>query len=194
MKLNNRNRSPFYTVTFKYKLLQEGWLSPTEPASVSAISLRHIFASPGYVPGTIAVSVTWMERGFNAGQTQSIYPSSYSEILVGNCNFFLPLVFNAPVGVFPLEIREMFGPQKTRMMGLSGSEDNLTIGWAVSTQYQRVTDRRGQTDSLYEERAQYDWHTLIKVKQFNWIVNSVIHFVTDFWSVSYSPQRNKKFP
>jgi len=27
-------------------------------------------------------------------------------------------------------------------MGLPGSEDSLTIGWAVSTQYQRVTDRR----------------------------------------------------
>jgi len=32
--------------------------------------------------------------------------ASYSEILVGNCNFFLPLTFNAPVGVFPLEFRE----------------------------------------------------------------------------------------
>jgi len=53
-------------------------------------------------PGTIAVNVTWMERGFNAGQTLSsiaIYLhiaiclqtfTSYSEILVGNCNFFLP--------------------------------------------------------------------------------------------------------
>jgi len=30
----------------------------------------------------------------------------YSEILVGNCNFFYPLAFNAPVGVFPLEFRE----------------------------------------------------------------------------------------
>jgi len=29
-------------------------------------------------------------------------------------------------------------------MGLPGSEDSLTIGWAVSTQYQRVSDR--QTD------------------------------------------------
>ena len=26
--------------------------------------------------------------------------TSYSEILVGNCNFFLPLAFNAPAGVF----------------------------------------------------------------------------------------------
>ena len=34
-------------------------------------------------------------------------------------------------------------------MGLPGREDSLTIGWAVSTQYQRVTDGQtdGQTDS-----------------------------------------------
>jgi len=55
---------------------QEGWLSPTERVSVSAISLRHILAY-GYAPGTIAVNVTWVERGFNAGQTpRSMYPSS----------------------------------------------------------------------------------------------------------------------
>jgi len=28
------------------------------------------------------------------------------------------------------------------IMVLPGSEDSLTIGWAISTQYQRVTDRR----------------------------------------------------
>jgi len=54
--------------------------------------------------------------------------TSYSEILVGNCNLFLPPAFNAPVGVFPLEFREKFGPQKTRIMGPPGSEDSLTIG------------------------------------------------------------------
>jgi len=32
--------------------------------------------------------------------------STVYEILVGNCNFFLPLAFNAPVGVFPLEFRD----------------------------------------------------------------------------------------
>jgi len=54
----------------------------------------HILASPEYALGTIAVNVTWMERGFNAGQTHcSIYFQPFtsdSEILVGNCNFFLP--------------------------------------------------------------------------------------------------------
>jgi len=32
------------------------------PASVSAISLRHILASPGYAPETIAVNVIWMKK------------------------------------------------------------------------------------------------------------------------------------
>jgi len=127
-----------------------------QPVSSNAILAHflHILASlHGYAPGTIAVNVIWMERAFNAGQMHSsIYPSifilqpctSNSEILmVANWNFFLPLAFNAPVRVFPLEFREKFGPQKTRIiMGLPGSEDSLTIGWAVSTQYQRVTDRR----------------------------------------------------
>jgi len=55
--------------------------------------------------------------------------TSYSEILVGNCNFSYPsLAFNAPVVVFALEFLEKFGPQKTRIMGLPGSEDSLTIG------------------------------------------------------------------
>jgi len=93
------------------KSKQEGWLSPTERASVSAISprhilatsresrqyvvafirfagggiwllqerLRHILASAGYAHGTIAVNVTWMERGFNARQNRcSMYPSIFN--------------------------------------------------------------------------------------------------------------------
>ena len=64
--------------------LQEGWLSPTERASVSAISLiRHILAFPAYAPGTIAVNVTWMKRGFNACQTHcSMYPSIFNRFPV----------------------------------------------------------------------------------------------------------------
>ena len=43
--------------------------------------------------------------------------------------FFYPLAFNAPVGVFPIGIPgKKFGPHKTRIMGLPGSEDSLTIG------------------------------------------------------------------
>jgi len=75
-----------------------------------------------------------MEREFNAGQTHRCIPiylqpfTSYSEILVGNCNFSLPLAFNAPVGVFPLEFLENVWSSKTGIMGLSGNEDSLTIG------------------------------------------------------------------
>ena len=60
------------------------------------------------------------------------YPSIFNrlryEILVGNCNFFLPPLHLTPqLGVFSLEFREKFGAQKTRIMGLPGSEDSLTI-------------------------------------------------------------------
>ena len=32
-------------------------------------SLRHIMASPGYAPGTVAVNFTWMKRGLNTCQS-----------------------------------------------------------------------------------------------------------------------------
>jgi len=96
--------------------------------------------------------------------------TSNSEILVRNCNFFLPLAFNAPVGVLPLEFRKKFGPQKTRIMGLPCSEDSLTIGWAVSTQYQRVTD--GQTDRrpayINNVRSMTEWRTLKSELERRW--------------------------
>ena len=139
--------------------IQEGWLFPTERASVSTISLRHILASPGYASGTIAVSVTWMERWFNACQKhRSMYPSIFnclraiarywSEI----ATFSYPLHLAPRWGVPIVIPRKKFGPHKTRIMGLPGSEDSLTIGWAVPTQYQRVTDGRtdGQTSILYQ--------------------------------------------
>ena len=86
-------------------------------------SLRHILASTGYALGTIVVNVTWMEREFNAGQkhgsmyrcTHYLQPfMSYSEILVGNSNFYLPLAFNAPVGGVPIKIPgKSLDPRKT---------------------------------------------------------------------------------
>ena len=95
---------------------QEGCLSPTERASVSAISLRHILASPGYAPRTIAVNVTWMKRAFNTGQTHnSIYPSIFnriraiarywSEIAI----FFTPCIWHPRWGWSPLTIFVIFG-------------------------------------------------------------------------------------
>jgi len=39
------------------------------------------FGLPGYAPGTIMVNVTWMERGFNAGQThRSMCPSIFNRL------------------------------------------------------------------------------------------------------------------
>jgi len=73
----------------------------------------HFFANfglPGYSPWTFAVNVTWMERGFNAGQMCSsihIYLQpfkSYSEILVGNCNFILHILHLAPSWGVPIGI------------------------------------------------------------------------------------------
>ena len=73
--------------------------------------------------------------------------TSYSEIYVGNCNFFLyPLHLTPPLGCSHWNSGKKFGPQKTRIMG---SEDSLTIGCAVLTQYQRVTDRRTDRRPAY---------------------------------------------
>ena len=112
------------------------------------------FGLHGYAPGTIAVNVICTERGFNAGQThRSVYSlraiARYWPKIV---TFSYCLAFNAPVGCCHWNSGKKFDPHKTRIMGLPGSEDSLTIGWAVSTQFQRVTDRRTdrQTSSLYQ--------------------------------------------
>jgi len=120
-------------------------------ASVSAISLRYILPSPGYAPGTITINVTWMKRGFNAGQTHnSMYPSIHnrlraiarfwSEIAT---LFVFPLHLKPPLGVLTLEFREKYGPQKTRIMKLPGSEDSLMTGWAV---FDTIPASDGRTD------------------------------------------------
>jgi len=92
----------------------------------------------------------------NTSQHISIYIQPftiYSEILVGNCNFlvfFLPPCIERPCwGCSHWNPGKKFGPQKTRIMGLPGREDSLTIGWAVSTQYQCVTDRRKDRRPAY---------------------------------------------
>ena len=120
------------------------------------------FGLPGYAPGTIAVDVTWLERGFNACQThRSMYPSIFNRLrAITRYGRKLQLFeFNAPVGGVPVGIPEKkFGSNKTRITGLPGSEDSLTIGWAVLTQYQRVTDRRtdGRPAYSYNVRQSSD--------------------------------------
>ena len=88
----------------------------------------------------------------NASQHILIYLqtfTSYSEILVRNCNFFPPpCIGGVPIGILgkSLDLRklESWGYQAVK------SEDSLMTGWAVSTQYQRMMDGQtdGQTDSL----------------------------------------------
>ena len=177
------DRCDKFSNKFGWYVGQEGWLSPTERVSVSAISLRHILASPtwvrpsdnrgkcqmdgkriqclsnalqhvpiylppfpsnsthkfkrspfynilldGYVPGTIEVNVTWMQKGFNAIQYPSIFnrlraiARYWSEI----ATFSYPL--HLMLGCSHWNSGKKFGPQKTRIMWLPGSEDSLTIG------------------------------------------------------------------
>jgi len=125
MSNQQQEGSLFFICSEKSCGKQEGWQSPTEHASVSAINLRHnlatvpqeslrnILASHGYDPGTIAVNATWMKRGFNACQThRSMYPYIFNRLWAiarywsEIATFFYPLAFNAPVRVFPLEFLE----------------------------------------------------------------------------------------
>jgi len=55
--------------------------------------------------------------------------TSYSEMLVGNGNFFLPsLNLTPPLGCSHWNSGKKFDPQNTRIMGLPDSEDSLTTG------------------------------------------------------------------
>ena len=72
-------------------------------------SLRHILASPGYTPGTIAVNVTRIERGFNAGQKPRSIPifnrlRAIAIYWLEIATFSYPLAFNASVGRVPIGI------------------------------------------------------------------------------------------
>jgi len=59
-------------------------------------SLRHIFASPGYAPGTIAVNVTCMARGFNACQLCDIYRDCPRGVTSGKQNVIKKRSFTSP--------------------------------------------------------------------------------------------------
>jgi len=78
----------------------------------------HIFASTGYAPGTIAVNVTWMERGFNAGQMHCSIPSIFNSLRAiarywsEIATFSYPLHLTPPLGCSHWNSGETFGPQK----------------------------------------------------------------------------------
>jgi len=75
-----------------------------------------------------------IERGFNACQThRSMYPSSTVNELWRDIGrklqlFPTPLHLTPRLGCSHWNSGKMFGPRKTRIMGLPGSEDSLTIG------------------------------------------------------------------
>ena len=73
------------------------------------------FVLPGYAPGTIAVNVTWMEKGFNVCQKyRSMYPSIFNRLRAiarywsEIATFSYPLHLTPPLWVFPLEFRGRF--------------------------------------------------------------------------------------
>jgi len=135
-----------------------------------AIFIPHLYLAPPYgvAPGTIAVSVTRIEREFNACQTpRSMYPSIFDRFwdiatYWSKIATFLThhLCLAAPQGVTPSEFREDLDTYKTRMNGLSCGEESMTICSAVLIQYHRVTDRQtdGRPAYIYYV-LQHSWRT-----------------------------------
>jgi len=77
-----------------------------------------------------------------------------------------PLVFGAPVGVTPSDLRNDPWWGKTRMMCLSDRERILVIHSAVLIQYTRVTD--GRTD----RRMELAWH--IRAIRVVWVETGLV--------------------
>ena len=81
-----------------------------EREPVSAISLRHILASPGYAPGTIAVNVSWMKKRIQSLSNASQHvPANLQPFMIYSDGrklqlFPIPLALNAPVGSVPIGI------------------------------------------------------------------------------------------
>jgi len=59
-------------------------------------------------------------------------------------------LFEAPAREEPLECRDEIWHQKTRLVGLPGGEEIMTLAFFVLMQYRRVTDRR--MDTLLAQR------------------------------------------
>ena len=111
------------------------WFNDFQQSREENERFYHILLSPGYAPGTIAVNITRMERGFNACKTLRAYTQPflrYSKLLVENCDIFIPhLCLAVPQGVTPSEFREDLDIHKTRINGLSWGEESMTICSAV---------------------------------------------------------------
>jgi len=77
----------------------------------------------------------------------------YGDLLAKIAYFSYPSLIWRPM--FPLKFRADVKRQKTRVMGLSSSEDPMIVAGVVLAWYQRVTDRRldGQTESIIAKTA-----------------------------------------
>ena len=120
------------------------------------------FGLPWVRPWDYRGKCTWIEREFNSCQTPSnMYPSIFNRLWAIARYWSEIATFSYPLACWRCShwnSGKNFGPQKTRIMWLPGSEDRLTIGWAILTQYQRVTD--GQTDRLTDGRPAYSYYVL----------------------------------
>jgi len=134
-------------------------------------SLRHILAFPGYDPGTIAVKVTWMERGFNACLNASLHIPIYLQpflrysdnISVASIGrkvryFHTPPLFTAPQGVTPLEFREDLDIHKTKMNGLSCGEESMIM----FSRFDTISACDRQTDRRTDGRPAYSYYVARK--------------------------------
>ena len=111
-------------------------------------------------------------REFNACQTpRSMYTPTFNRLRAiarywsEIATFSYPMTddylhLTPPLGVFPFEFREKVWSSENWIMGLPVSENSLMIGWAVSTQYQRVTYR--QPDVQPTSRTCAVWLTHVK--------------------------------
>ena len=112
----------------------------------------HIFVSPGDAPGTITLSVVWMEREFDAYKlSRCMCPSNYNRFCDTAIywskivNFFIPPLHSTPpLRGFPLEQRHPLWYGKTRMAWLPLGKKISKISLFVLAQLTNVTD--GRTD------------------------------------------------
>ena len=98
-------------------------------------SLRYILASPGYAPGRIVVNLHGSKE--NSMLVKRIAAYTHLSSIVYELQrdsgrklqlFLTPLHLTPPLGCSHWNSGENFGPQKTRIMGLPGTEDSLTTG------------------------------------------------------------------
>jgi len=122
--------------------------------SPKIVIFYHILVSPGDTPGAITLNVVWMEREFDAYKlSRCMCSSNYNRCwdtaryLWKNRQFFIPILFHAPVRGFLSEYGHPLWYGKTRMVSLPDGEKISKISLFVLAQLRNVADGRtdGQT-------------------------------------------------